>query len=153
MSTETNAPKVRTITLTDAPPVRIREDLWPVIASARGDSYDDNDYARHSQAKAQGELDEYFLTVRQHADGRAIVYARLDGSSAWTRTENRAEGVRLDAGADLAAAVRRVGERCQLPDRIIRDCIGDLPAVDLDEPAPIKHVLTGVTITAAVGSS
>ena len=131
MNTEAKSPKVRTITLTDAPPVRIREDLWPIIASARGDSYRGNDYGRHNQASAQGELDEYALTVRQHADGRAIVYGCLDGSQAWTGTESRSEGEVLEPGADLAAHVRSIGERCGLPDRIIRECIADLPAVDL----------------------
>lgn len=127
--------KQRTITLTGRAPVKIREDQWPVIAQADGDSYRGNDYGRHNQAVHQGECDQYTLRVRQHEDGRAIVYGILDAAiAAWNAPaggETRRGGETLDAGADLAAAIRRVGESCELPDRIIRECIADLPAEEL----------------------
>lgn len=128
----TNTTKTRTITLTGRRPVKIVEDQWPVIASATGDSYRGNDYARHNQAAGQGELDEYRLTVRQHADGRAIVYGVFAGASAWTGNESRRGGQLLDAGDDLADAIRRVGEDCNLPDTVIRECVADLPAETID---------------------
>ena len=134
--------KYRTITLTDRSPVRIVESEWPVIARGDGDSYGGSDYSRYQQAQSQGELDEYTLRVRQHQDGRTIVYAVLDGASAWTGTESRREGELLPTYAGrhdraalgpqplsaIAATIRAVGERCGLPDRVIRACIADLPA-------------------------
>ena len=120
--------KQRTITLTGRPPVKIYEDEWPVIAEAKDDSYGSGDYARYQQAKLQGELDEYAIRVREHADGRAIVYAVFDAATPWTRNEDRRGGELLDNGADLPAAIRRVGKDSNIPDSVIRDCIADLPA-------------------------
>lgn len=123
--------KQRTITLTGRAPVRIVEEEWPVLARADGDSAAASirrDYARHEQAAGQGELDDYALRVRRHADGRVLVYGLCDGATAWTGTESRRGGELLDRGDDVIAAIRRVGEDCCLPDGIIRDCIADLPA-------------------------
>ena len=126
--------KQRTITLTGRPPVRIDEDQWPVIASAHDDSWSSGgDWAIHDQARRRGELDEYHLVVRQHDDGRALVYAVLDGSD-WTDTETHRGGELLDATPDghhLAAVIRRVGEASGMPDSIIRGCIADLPAEEI----------------------
>jgi len=123
--------KIRTITLTDRRPVKIIEDEWPVLARATGDSYQGDDYARRQQAQAIGELDDYYLYVRQHAEGRTIVYGILDAANAWTCSESRRGGQLLDAGADIAAAIREVGEDCGLPDSVIRECIADLPAEEI----------------------
>lgn len=131
----TTETKTRTITLTGLPPVKIREDQWPTIAEASGDSYRGNDYARHQQAVHQGECDKYTLKVRQHADGRALVYGILDAAiSAWNAPAGGEDfrGGELAQGADIPAAIRRVGESCHLPDSIIRECIADLPAVELE---------------------
>lgn len=108
-----------------------REDEWPEIAVATGDSYRGNDCNRYQQALGQRELDTYSLRVRRHADGRALVYGVLDGATAWTGTRDRRGGELLAAGADIAAAIRRVGEDCQLPERAIRECIADLPAEEI----------------------
>lgn len=120
--------KRRTITLTGRAPVEIIEDDWPTLALATGDSYSGSDYGRHQQALGQGELDRYTLAVRQHADGRSIVYGVLSASPAWTGTEDYRGGVLLAAGAELAPAIRQVGEECGLPASVIRACIADLPA-------------------------
>ena len=134
-TTPTTTTKQRTITLTGRRPVRILEADWPKIASVSGDSYGGNDCARHNQAVHQGECDEYWLIVRQHADGRALVYAVLDAAIAeWHAPaggESYRGGEMLDAGADLAAAVQRVGEAAGLPAELIRDCIADLPAEEV----------------------
>lgn len=130
MSTETTTTTTRTITLTDRPPVKIREEEWPELAQAAGDSYHGLDYARRRQASAQGELDEWWLRVRQHADGRAIVYGRY--TTGWhPQAEDWAGGELLAAGDDLAAAIRRVGEAGSVPDQCIRECIASLPAEEL----------------------
>jgi hypothetical protein len=131
--------KTRTITLTNRRPVTITEDDWPMIAEASGDSYKGNDGGRHRQASAQGELDTYTLRVRQHADSRVLVYGKFDAASAWTGSEDWAGGELLDERTtgeappqpDIAAAIRRVGENGHIPDRVIRDCIADLPAVEI----------------------
>lgn len=128
MNTNTTTAKTRKITLTDRAPVQINEADWPVIARGSGDSFRGNDYGRRQQALAQGEVDRYFLTARKHADGRVLVYGVFDGASAWTGSEDRREGDLLDPGADLAVAIRRVGERCELPEAVIRDALADLPA-------------------------
>lgn len=124
---ETETPRrTRTITLSDRPPVRIAEDEWPTIAKAEGDSWTSLDYSRYQQALNQGELDEWWMRVRQHADGRAIVYGRY--STGWNpQGEEWAGGALLAAGEDIASAIRRVGED-HVPDRCIRECIADLPA-------------------------
>lgn len=121
-----------TITLTDRAPVAITKEAWPVIASAKGDSFDGNDYGRHQQAVNRGEVDLYRLTARQHTDGRAIVYGAFVAATAWTGHEDHRGGVLLSAGANIAAAIREVGEECGLPDSVIRECIADLPAEELE---------------------
>ena len=71
--------------------------------------------------------------MRQHADGRAIVYgSEVAGrGGAHQGYEEARAGVILDAGADIAAAVRRVGERARCSDAMIGEVIADLPAVEL----------------------
>jgi len=111
--------KTRTITLTDRAPVRIVEEEWPIIASAK-----DWDGEFDFQAPRT-----WAMRVRQHADGRAIVYAtyatQFRGEVEWRG------GELLDAGADIAAAIRRVGEDGAMPEHVIRECIADLPAVEV----------------------
>lgn len=156
MSTETTMPpKTRTITLTGRPPVKIREDQWPLIARATGDSYR-GDPSRWRQAVSRGEIDTYSLRVRQHADGRTLVYGVLDAAiAAWGQPaggESHRGGVLLtpppaDAPGrwtwegtiddqpvalviwpEIAQAIQRVGRECGLPDAVIRACLADLPA-------------------------
>ncbi|MHB8388057.1 MAG: hypothetical protein ACYDBH_00585 [Acidobacteriaceae bacterium] len=75
--------------------------------------------------------DIYRLRVRQHADGRAIIYAVLDAATPWTGSESRRGGELLGAGNDIPAAIRRVGDDCSIPDSIIRECVADLPAEEI----------------------
>lgn len=150
--TTTTTHKTRTITLTGRPPVQIREADWPIIAEGTGDSYASQDYSRYRQALGQGELDEYSLRVRQHADGRTLVYGVLSGASTWTGTESIRGGVLLPSPAPetpglwrwtghigdapvvltiwpgLVEAIQAVGAACHLPDAVIRACVADLPA-------------------------
>jgi len=132
---QAQAHKTRIVTLTGRPPVRIVEAEWPVIAQGDGDSYGDGDGARHSQAVHRGEVDEYTMRVRQHADGRTLVYGALSAAAAaWgagAEGEDWRGGRLLGPGADIASAIRTVGEEGHIPDHIIRECIAGLPAEDL----------------------
>lgn len=109
---------VRTITLTDAPPVRIKEDNWPVIAQASGAGVDDLPTTKNN------------LVVRQHADGRVIVYAVRQCGDEYDRA-----GYVLDDTStmveELPPHIHRVGEQANVPIDIARRCIADLPPVDL----------------------
>jgi len=131
--------KTRTITLTARPPVKIREDEWPVIAHGK---YHHHDNQYEFQANRLWKMD---VRVRQHADGRAIVYGVYDYDTAF-RTERgflAKAGLVVDQGADLVDAIRTVGET--LADAAseaehdfgadisaaVRDCIAELPAQEL----------------------
>ena len=141
MTTESSA-KLRTITLTNRPPVRIAETAWPIIASAR----------RHDgQVECQANH-VWHLTVRQHADGRTIVYGSedrgnggmhqgyeaayagelLESSSAY---EDRCPGDHPRAWRkrtqDIVEAICRVGKDARCSEAMIRECLADLPAEDL----------------------
>lgn len=117
-STITTETKTRTITLTDRPPVRIIEAEWPTIASA-------TDYEGQHECQADR---HWRLTVRQHADGRAIVYGVY--ATRWQGEHDRHAGELLEAGADIIAAIKRIGEEVGT-ERSVRECIADLPAVEL----------------------
>jgi len=137
MTMTTTEPKYRTITLTGRAPVRIREDQWPVIAQGDSDHYDSHIRSQSNRSTEVG------LRVRQHEDGRAIVYGvynydtRYQGEHGLTLRA----GELLDAGADIPAAIRRVGDTLieMLDGRgtdtwvldAVADCIADLPAEEL----------------------
>ena len=114
----TTQTKMRTITLTDKPPVKIREDQWPLIATAK-----DWDNTYESQANRT-----WGLRVRQHDDGRAIVYGLYD--SAYQGEGGRRAGELVEAGGDIPAAIHRVAQDCGC-ERIAQDCIAALPAQEL----------------------
>ena len=134
MTTETTEAKTRTITLTGRAPVKIVEDNWPIIAHGH---WLDHDNQYESQANRRWRID---IRVRQHADGRAIVYGVYDYDTAFQgeACEVHRVGSLLNAGADLPAAIKAEGKA--LIDRIIDEvlhrhvcdsvdaCIADLPA-------------------------
>lgn len=124
MSTQQQNDKTRTITLTDRPPVKIRESEWPILASASGWS--------HAAVRVQAN-EEWRIYVRQHSDGRALVYGvREEGNGGMPQGyEPRRGGALLPAGADLVAAIRRVGTDVGIPETQIRECIADLPAEEI----------------------
>lgn len=119
-------PKSRIITLTDRAPVRITEVIWPLVAT--GDYRPGS--AHNGTPVPNDQTDRYTLRVRAHADGRAIVYGVVDAATAWTGNDDWSGGEIVDPGDDIVAAIRRVGSK--FPDRVIRECIADLPAEDID---------------------
>lgn len=144
----TTTTKTRTITMTGRRPVKIKDDEWPVLARGSGDSYGGGDYACHQQALAQGECDTYILRVRQHADGRTLVYGIVDAAAAaWGSPaggESYRGGMLLDppAGAvvdpiagvvwdGIVRAIEEVGRECGIPYSVVRECIAGLPAQEI----------------------
>ena len=117
------------IRLSDGP-VLIDPAEWPEIASGTGDSWGPGgDPQRHWQAEKNGELDCYTVTVRQHEDGRVLVYAERGGAPAWTGNGDAYAGELLDSPghASLVAAIWRIGQEAEVPSRVIREAIAGLP--------------------------
>ena len=151
MTAETKAVTYRVITLTGRPPVRIRDDQWPVIALAHDKEFDS---LYESQANRTTEIS---IRVRRHADGRAIVYARYSYDSAWQheRDELVRVGMLVVADGDLPVAIRQIGARLRerdVPEGLVQEmvdaCIADLPPENLDEPASLQTEATpGVQVS------
>jgi hypothetical protein len=110
------------ITMSERRPITIDPKLWPVIARA-----DWHNGQHEFQANTIRRI-----KVRQHADGRRIVYgfqtAGNGGQPIGTR--NPAAGFLLPAGADTIRAIRRVGGVID-DDTLADECIADLPAEEL----------------------
>lgn len=133
-TTTTETKKTINITMSDRPPVRIVEEDWPIIAEA-----DDHD----GQVRVQANT-EWRIRVREHADGRRLVYGSVQagnggkpagwrGAAAGYLIDCRSIDTdkRLDAESEQTVrAIRRVAGvigRADLAD----ECIADLPAEDL----------------------
>jgi hypothetical protein len=125
MTTTTPKKKI-TISLSDALPIRIVDDDWPIIASG---------WDHDGKVACQANL-EWSIRVRRHADGRTIVYGVLESGPGgqpigW---HDKRVGYRLaaDAGEDeTIRAIRRVAGAIrdnELADRVI----ASLPAVELE---------------------
>ena len=121
----TTADKQRTVTLTDRPPVKISEAAWPVIAKA---SDHDNQYEVQAN-------NLWHITVREHDDGRRIVYGRKSAGPGGQRigTRNPAAGYLLAAGADASETIEAIKRVATAIDRddMGAQCIADLPAEEL----------------------
>lgn len=132
--------KTRTITLTGRPPVKISEDNWPVIASVV-DGWHDNQYEFQANRKSK-----WFVGVRRHEDGRAIVYATYGYEIAWQNESSLyvKRGVLLEKGAtthQITSAIEEVcsdmrdaehhGDDAERWSRLVHECIADLPAEEL----------------------
>lgn len=121
-TTTTSKAKTRTITLTDRPPVTIREDQWPVIATAK---WWDNTYECQANRTAS-------VRVREHEDGRRIVYG-VYGSN-WQGERDKKAGMLIDyvvyGQADTDATIQAIHEVTELIGypALAAECIADLPA-------------------------
>jgi len=131
----------RTITLTGRPPVSISDDNWPLLASASDKDYD-NQYEFQANR-----ISKWFIGVRQHEDGRAIVYATYSYTSRFqgARDFSAKRGVMLDKGSDDAAicraienvasdiaAAERYGEDANRWPNLAAECIADMPAIEIE---------------------
>jgi len=121
-----------TIPLTGRRPVVIVKPEWPRIAAAEYHDFDgqhDFQSARHWKG---------YLRVRQHADGRAIVYAGCSRESQHEGERDHAEraGELVPAGGDIIAAIVRVHRSIDAADSeretmwrlLANECISDMPA-------------------------
>lgn len=139
-TTDTTTPKTRTITLTDRAPVKIREDEWPIVAHG---SYSNHDNQYESQANRKWKCD---VRVREHEDGRAIVYGIYDYDTAFQGERGFAAkaGALIGASTDRVSAIRSVGETLTESaveaghedfvahiSAAVRECVADLPAEEL----------------------
>jgi hypothetical protein len=109
-----------TITLTGRAPVTINKEEWPVVASAKW--HDGREIESQSNRRRR-------VYVRQHEDGRAIVYGVFDSN--WEGERDIRRGELLNKDADLPAAIHRVCEAIGGDERLAEECIADLPAVEI----------------------
>lgn len=139
MTDTTKEGKTRTISLTGLPPVRIREDDWPIIAEGKWDRHDGKTYSRAKWTWSIG------IRVRQNQhDGRAIVYGVYKYKTNYENEprELHRVGVLLEHGGHIAIAIERVCQQLinRISDRemfshardVADQCISNLPAQDLD---------------------
>jgi len=130
---------IRTITLTGRPPVSIKEEDWKTIASASDKEFD-NQYECQANRTSN-----WFVGVRQHVDGRTIVYATYSYSSNWqnSRSYSAKRGVLLEKPDEdaICSAIAEVcrdmsGAECDGEDNarwstLSNECIADMPAEQL----------------------
>ncbi|MCC7407408.1 MAG: hypothetical protein IT442_05010 [Phycisphaeraceae bacterium] len=130
----------RTITLTGRPPVTIVEGAWPIIADAKDHEYD-------GQVESQANRESWWeCRVRQHADGRTIVYGHYRYTTHYQgeRGYLHRAGVLLPGtphASDICLAIERVcadlaacehcGDDAARWDEIRAQCISDMPAEEL----------------------
>ena len=115
--TETPENVYLTVTLSGRRPVRIQKDRWPVIARVK---------------RSRGEAADQticHLIVRQHQDGRTLVYGVSESPS---EDQTQRAGCLLEAGADTCKAIREVSGELGFDPNTAQACIASLPAEDLD---------------------
>lgn len=125
----TTTEKKLTITMSERRPVKIVKAEWPVIATA----------FRHDGAVECQANHEWMISVREHADGRRLVYGWLQaGNGGVVRGWSGTAGGFLVAPAgdkpdddETVRSIRRVGGIID-DDKLADECIGNLPAEDVD---------------------
>jgi len=132
--------RIRTITLTGRPPVKVNDEAWGLIASANDTDHDGEFDFQSSRTS------KWFVGVRQHDDGRAIVYATYsyDTACRGERSLSAKRGVLLPAGTtveqiadaifevcnDIAQA-KHQGENAGRWTELMHECLADMPAEEL----------------------
>ena len=119
-----------TITLTGRAPVTVNKGQWPIIASAK---WHDGGEFEHRANRHRS------LVVRQHDDGRTIVYGvystnwqgELDARGGELLTVNGADADNIGDAAQVIAAIYRVADYLQFDRHFADRCIADLPAEEL----------------------
>jgi len=132
----------RTITLSDRPPATVVEENWPVIASATRSEHDGQVEQQANRRR------KWSMHVRQHEDGRTIIYATYTYVTNWQKERGYSVKHGQLIAADKATTeevcrtIKHVAERmmeCEHASddadrwrQIADECIADLPADSLD---------------------
>ena len=118
-----------TITLSDRSPVKIIARHWPLIAQAEWADDTTVIRERSSQTVTSRPGRSAHIRVREHADGRRLVYGW--STMQWKpERSDAAAGFLIEKDVNAARAIRRVAGvigRNELAD----DCIADLPAEEI----------------------
>lgn len=127
--------KMRTITLTNRQPVKIDEDKWPVLAKADDKNWDNVHECQANQTW------NWSVRVRQHEDGRAIVYATYDHTNNWEGAKDTYDKQgdyinHTDVTHDeICQAIINVCHRMEGDQdawkRLADECIADMPPEEL----------------------
>lgn len=129
MTTTTTETKKITITMSERRPLSIVKADWPSVT-----------YGEHFDFQS---FDGVWVRVRQHSDGRAVVYGYAGDWRGGGRPgrEDRRAGFLVEAGGDIVRAIRRVAGILAETDNVgemahvaARRCIADLPAEEPEEP-------------------
>lgn len=110
---------IKTITMTDRPPVRIDTEKWELIASVK-----DWDNQHECQANRT-----WKMFVREHEDGRRLVYAVY--TTQFQSDSARRGGELVPADGDLISAIHRVADDTCMSEGLAQRLIADLPAEDI----------------------
>jgi hypothetical protein len=122
--------------MTDRRPLRLSSAAaWPLIA--RADRHDGKVECQANHVWA--------IRVREHADGRRVVYGWLRAGNGgvyagWRGAEGGYLLEAIDHAPDEAGtveAIRVIGELLDDPG-LADECIGDLPPEDIDDAAPAQ---------------
>lgn len=126
------ADKIVTITLTDERPVKVKNGLWPVMASASHDRDHNNQeiFRRHFLRVRIHDTGADNENHNPHADGRCIVYGWYESSY---QGESGAQAGYRCKIEDVVETIRKVGERIAAPQWLVDECVADLPAVEENE--------------------
>ncbi len=120
----------RTIILTNAAPVRIIQEDWPVIAHGLHESFD-GEYECPANVKL-----EINIRVRRHADGRTIIYGHYELTTQWVDGHDvcrRAGYLYTDALSpdQLIRAIRKVGDEISAVSAVVQECVSELPPLEI----------------------
>lgn len=135
MTTTTTEKKTITITMSERRPLKIDPAQWPLVARATWHNGE-----HECQANTIREI-----KVREHADGRRIVYGYQEAGNGgqYAGTVNpragflvaasdvdAADGTKMPDDDETVRALRRVGGIVE-DDQLAAECIADLPAEEL----------------------
>jgi hypothetical protein len=124
--TTTEKKKKIAVTMSERAPLKLDPELWPLIASA--DTHD-------GQVECQANR-EWAIKVREHEDGRRVVYGWVQRGNGGMPIGYRGAsgGYLVEAGAnsgeETIRAIRRVAGIIG-DDQLGDECIADLPAEEL----------------------